>query len=391
MLSQNDLKPGFALIVYLSFIVATLENVYFSLKFDNRSWQLTELLINYQGGFVRRGLLGEIAFQVSERLGIPANLIVVLVSLFCFLFVVTYIFLRTDILPMFIWFSPLLLGSAAMGKYIVRKDFIILTLVILLLLALRKRKPTIIGFLYPNMLLIVGSLIHEAFLFLSFGLIFTVEKLNISRQSFYILLKKFPSIVFLLPMIVVGRGNIHNANEINYSLIKTWESLRIENCCNLPEAAIESIGWSFSQALSLPLSILDDTEYGLWIPLVWVLSFILLYSFIKSRISEVARGRFSIIARIQLSFFSPIMMFGWDYGRWAFLVFISSLLILQFDLRAKQLEGNLNTSNYGIWQILPILFFGLPACCWSIDVFMESTAVGYLFTVFARTISLIQI
>lgn len=391
MPSLRYLEPKFALIVYLSFIVATLENIFFALKLDNRSWQLTELLINYQGGFVRRGLLGEVAFQVSERIGIPANLIVVLVSLFCFLFVVTYIFLRTDVLPMFIWFSPLLLGSAAMGKYIVRKDFLLLTLVILLLLALRRKKPTILGLLYANMLLTAGSLIHEAFLFLSLGVIFTVEKLTISSQGFYALLKKFPVIVFLFPAIVVGRGNIENANEINYSLIKTWESIRIENCCNLPEAAIESIGWSFSQALSLPISILDDTIYGLWIPLVWVLSFILVYSLIKSRIPEVARGRFSSIVRIQLTSFSPIMIFGWDYGRWAFLVFISSLLILQFDLRAEHLEGNWNASDHEIWQTLPILFFGIPACCWSIDVFMESTAVGYLFTAFARIMSLIEI
>ncbi len=31
-------------------------------------WPLTELLINYQGGFVRRGIFGEIVFQTSNAI-----------------------------------------------------------------------------------------------------------------------------------------------------------------------------------------------------------------------------------------------------------------------------------------------------------------------------------
>ena len=39
---------------------------------------ISEWLINYQGGFVRRGLLGELFFQISIKLNIEIRVIIVI-------------------------------------------------------------------------------------------------------------------------------------------------------------------------------------------------------------------------------------------------------------------------------------------------------------------------
>ena len=39
-------------------------------------WATSEWLINYQGGFVRRGLVGEFLFQISNLIAIPLRYLV---------------------------------------------------------------------------------------------------------------------------------------------------------------------------------------------------------------------------------------------------------------------------------------------------------------------------
>ena len=57
---------------YLKFIFYYFFLLYsFSQKYNNSvEWTISEWLINYQGGFTRRGLLGELIFQFSKIIGI---------------------------------------------------------------------------------------------------------------------------------------------------------------------------------------------------------------------------------------------------------------------------------------------------------------------------------
>ena len=58
---------------------------------------ISEWLINYQGGFVRRGLLGELFFQISVKLNIEIRVIIVIFKFlftqsisYCFIFFEKY-------------------------------------------------------------------------------------------------------------------------------------------------------------------------------------------------------------------------------------------------------------------------------------------------------------
>ena len=58
-------KFNFFLKIYL-FILFFFAIFFFLQKYNNLvEWTISEWLINYQGGFTRRGLIGEIVFQFS--------------------------------------------------------------------------------------------------------------------------------------------------------------------------------------------------------------------------------------------------------------------------------------------------------------------------------------
>ena len=50
-------------IIFLLLIDLLIFNSYFDLLFNQ--WSYNEILINYQGGFIRRGLLGEIILKLN--------------------------------------------------------------------------------------------------------------------------------------------------------------------------------------------------------------------------------------------------------------------------------------------------------------------------------------
>lgn len=87
------------LLVWLMLIVCSLvHSVYNDFYYLNyREWGISEWLINYQGGFVRRGLLGQVLFLLYQLH--PFNLRFALLTIsvltsFLFLILIVRIFIR---------------------------------------------------------------------------------------------------------------------------------------------------------------------------------------------------------------------------------------------------------------------------------------------------------
>ena len=80
----NDKKID-SIILFSTFIFFVFINlIYFYLIISNENYgnySFNELFINYQAGFLRRGLLGEIAWQLNENFLISPN--VFLAHSFC--------------------------------------------------------------------------------------------------------------------------------------------------------------------------------------------------------------------------------------------------------------------------------------------------------------------
>lgn len=124
----------------------------------------TEFLINYEGGFVRRGLLGQLLYWFYGFSGFPVENMIRIICGFSYLFVV-YFFLKNFIKQGYSWwfiFSPLVVGYVFL---IIRKDFLEMTVLIGMLSLLKNQSPSILKRLLATALAILGIFFHEPFFF----------------------------------------------------------------------------------------------------------------------------------------------------------------------------------------------------------------------------------
>jgi hypothetical protein len=359
--------------------MASLRNFVQATTFGNQSWAMTDLLVNYEGGFVRRGLVGQFSLLLGNLLSIPVNLVAIFITSIAFIYVTYIVITENKSFPTFLLFTPVFLGSAAYGQFIVRKDFIMIAFLIFSIRYLLQSHWTKANLICLNFLLVVGTLIHEAFFFLFLGAILNAWRLK--SKTFSALLGTLYRIPTLLPLSFVpflASGSPQIANRINQSLIPTWEAQNGVGCCNSPQATIESIGWSLGQGLELPKSLLDDFSHGIWIPLGWILSFLFALYVATRFLIPTQREEFCWIFGIQTLAFLPIIIVGWDYGRWGFLIFCSTFLIFNSSHTQQKLEFRTTNSHKWPYYILA-LGTALPICCWSVEIYAGSTSVGYLY------------
>lgn len=124
----------------------------------------SEFLVNFQGGFVRRGLIGDVLYQFSNITGITPMVIIIPLSVLSLSFVI-YFFtkhFRKRNMDWWIIFSPLFCGFVT---YFIRKDFILYALLILTLYLIKKYGHTITGQICATILAIIGLYFHEAYVF----------------------------------------------------------------------------------------------------------------------------------------------------------------------------------------------------------------------------------
>ncbi len=105
-----------------------------------QGWGFTEFLINFEGGFVRRGLLGEILLWITTHTGIHPHIIITAICLLSFGFVLSF-FLCAFKKRGYCWwivFSPLLCGFLV---YFIRKDYLLYCVLIGMLWLMRNPNP----------------------------------------------------------------------------------------------------------------------------------------------------------------------------------------------------------------------------------------------------------
>ena len=76
-------------ILFILIIVVSLSQLFkfYSFFSEYSEWQYSDWLINYQGGFIRRGLIGEILFQIYSNLDINLDILVLITVSSLILFV----------------------------------------------------------------------------------------------------------------------------------------------------------------------------------------------------------------------------------------------------------------------------------------------------------------
>lgn len=367
-----------------------------SLSWGHESWQLTEWLINYAGGFVRRGLTGALIQMFSETSGIRANLVAIIWSTACYLALAVWFLRRSSqTFPVILILSCVVMGFPAYQDCILRKDCLGLLLLLGCLKVDNSRLPRPLAIVAINLLAGAAILCHEAFVFYSLPALVLFTRRDDAPLSGRSLLRRgLP----LLPAVAgfalasVHHGTPAIAEAVNHSWLPLWRVIDPANPhLETPSAAIEALGWTSQQGLSVAVTMLTS---GFYQPLAWLfvfaVSFTLMVLFTDRDAAPALATKTKVTAILlaQLVFISPLFLLGFDYGRWLFLWVASSMMLHTMDRRAPRwLEScvakvfeKARLGQLIAW--LPIrdwylLFFGVPVC-WNLYNFLLASPVSRL-------------
>ena len=152
------------------YVIFLLYNVCSSLFHQNylHSPLFADLFINYQGGFIRRGLLGELLLFCHQQ-GINPFIIALCLSLGCYAIIASFLisnFKKRKYEISVLTMTFLLGGLGANGIEFYRRDFIILS-IFLLILQLWKKTSLKSWIIIGNLITILTILCYEPFIFIS--------------------------------------------------------------------------------------------------------------------------------------------------------------------------------------------------------------------------------
>jgi hypothetical protein len=358
------------------------------------SWAYSELLINYRGGFVRRGFLGEVLALLGCTDTVSINRFVFLVFVaFVVLVALHAVWLRTryrSLTTPLIWvLIPGSVYSFSVGnEYYYRKEMIFYLFILSLALLARHvstgRKTTSSqpASIALWMFVISGSipliLIHEAFLFLCLPAVLLLM-MNVFPPHRHILGWVFPIsyVVVLCAMfllLVLYRGNEETVSGI-------WASIGPENrslisASDTPGGGIAALGWSLPRALGQPWQVVSSGEALSWlVPLVISIAGVLCYSSVKSAGDDRSTARGFVTYLLILIGTVPLYVLGWDWGRWLSGANLISLAVIpavhilprSFDRLLGMTERTLGAAGrqrYVLYSFLVVaIFHRLPECC----------------------------
>ncbi len=368
-----------------------------TLSWGHENYQITEWLINYAGGFVRRGLPGELIWHLSKLTGIQANYLAIFAGFACYLALVAWFLRRaTPTFPASILLSCIILGMPAYQDVIVRKDCLGLLLLLGCVSLDRSKLPRSAAILCINVLACLAVLAHEAFMFYVIPalILFSarerepLNRLRIIRRSLALL-----PVVGCFLFTTWYHGTPAIAKAVNDSWLPLWQVIAPGNPhISEPAAAIQALGWTSAQGFSLSYYLLTT---GFYQPLAWAMVFMVsfvLFVLYTNRDADrnshpAMEMRIQVTAMLlaQLVFISPLFLLGVDYGRWLFLWVASTIIFHTSGIRVPVWLESLVAAAFRRARVsvliekVPardwyLLFFGVPVC-WNMHNFLVAGPV----------------
>lgn len=413
------------LIMFTLIGFATIRGLYLNIVSNltfNAPWTVGEWLINYAGGFVRRGAPGELIYRISVPSGISPWCLAVVMSFICWggLAILLTKFCSSRFRLAFI-FSPFVLLAPLMGEYLVRKDCLNLFILCASLLISSRRSmgkaSFVLRVLAVNILGVLASLSHETYLFyfLPSHLVVMYGSAGADGILASRLFKKIPQLLLLFcPVVVTTFFCVyhHGSPAVSHEIYQSWLNLSTMFPSSYPihaQGAIDAIGWSTSYGFDYTNKpILYQLANGfIWRPLaliitVWILGAIASSDFaIKENDLQFARCVRLIFTLIIFSMV-PVFVIGHDYGRWLFMAVVATIfsasVFTYYDDRATATlsPAHLSLSNPGFYSLyragfsLAPFFFGIPPYwnSWNLAWSAQNSLTGYLLNVIAGSVGI---
>ncbi len=352
------------------------------------SWAYYEWLVNYEGGFVRRGFVGSLISTffyehelsaINILVGSNAIIFIGLVTIFALINIKT---LRSTLL---FSFCPAGLYWMAVGnEYFYRKEVFFYIAIFCCGLGYQYWKETKNKFVPPALTLFIFiasislPLIHESFIFFC-GLFFSLLLFSLYDHNTVAQRRIVVSYVALLIgtflLMTTHKGDGNASSIIWQSLSDSAKSISESRD---PSGGIVAIGWTLLEGLRLSaIAVLSGVAsyYLFAIALVYlVLGFLIAeIRSVSAKIFYLSRDFIAPFILVTITFL-PLFIAGWDWGRWVMGIWYVALCIFILEL-----DKPLRTLFIYLWQpyikkIVPSFFFLLlcvvvltriPECCFS--------------------------
>ena len=303
----------------------------------DKAWGISEFLINYQGGFIRRGLLGEILFFLTKHSNINVDWTIKIICLISLIFVCSFFvksFLKKGY-TLYILPPCFFCGSLILSGDWVRKDAIMICFLIAILWSWsyfnikQNRKTT--GSILINFLAILIILTHEVFAFFALPILFLLfynyyKRKGHLKSIIYSLLSLLPTFFAFLLMIVK-----HGDQQTAQAIWDSWQTLSLKESSEVPLwNSIGAVGWETKWTIEMHLKHNFLTiDNGLISTLYWIVVFPIVYYILTNALSvfkkqaniytEDDRTILSSIVLFQLLCLLPVICFlSCDYMRVCF-------------------------------------------------------------------------
>ncbi len=354
------IKSKFLYLVVLTSLIFQISKFY-SFYTEYSAWQYVDWLINYQGGFVRRGLIGEFLFQIHNMINLDLDILVFTFVSFLYLMVSFFLiktikYLESSQLNTLIFLSPgFFLYQIMNSEVIGRKDMLFL-LVIAFFVFFEKRLNNKNLFVLLILLVFFLSLSHSIFLFYSpylFFLFFLIKSVRKVKVTFAEIIISSTSLFVIFFLIYFNQGDELIVSEICNS---------VKNFVNSDCEIRGQMFWLGNNAEShISVQYVNFNHF-----LIYLLSIILVFFFIfikfynsKFKINNLSINKFNPALLLLILFLLtlPVYYLGSDWGRYIYLSFSGSFFIFIFCIKEKLFLKNYEIKFNKIFFILLVIIY----------------------------------
>lgn len=357
---QNIFILVFILIAFYFTILGSYEGYA-----THSGWKIGDWLINYQGGFVRRGFIGEFIYKISLYSQINLGLIVfwVQISFYFLFFMFTYLSLIKHKSLEAYWlliFSPFVFYFQVFdiaGGF--RKEIIFIAILAFLVWSANKYETKKLERIFYITLLLYPLVIlsHEMLaLFLPYILIAYRVKIPLNKNRTLLLLSllAISAMAFFLAIFNAGDKNTV------ISIISSLSALEYT-----PKAgAIDWLAKTLEHGLNLVKTGMEKFNYIKIFSVTIILS-LLCFMPISYKLNKIFSDKINLFLLV-VSILGSIALaaIAWDWGRFIYVNLVSLFLILLI-IEDNELKSQYFTNWFFILLLIIVYFsvWHIPHCC----------------------------
>lgn len=387
-ISRNDTTNRLFVVAVNLFFFLSLISVYqwvmhhmVNLGDNSTDWALFEILTNYEAGFIRRGLLGQILYWIAEYSHLNLRVLMAIFLIPPWLFVAVFM-IRNFRKYGIRWWLLAIIGIGLLAS-VFRKDFIIYTLFIAVLYVYRSRTSVSVRISVMALLSVVMLLTYEPSMFMCLGFValLVLRDRSMAKWARF----AYPAVLCLTMLILLrstGTAGVGN------TIYESWLGIYPDGFY-ISDKVKNSLDWSISDSLRYNLSILMPEFHPLFL-LRYILFIVLIpYIYISYMFTDTYSNakRFPYGPRTFTSlylFFMLCMLPMWiglscDYGRMLYHATLSSLCV------AFIVPEKLTSSTFPRWALnissaINRLFSCIPRTIYSITLLMIIFTPVYSFS-----------